>query len=88
MSSAKTHRRQLKLAAINRSTRTATRSRVVKARAAVASAPTTPETDAEVRLAIKALDMAATKRVIHPNNAARRKSRLVAALNKAKTAAK
>jgi small subunit ribosomal protein S20 len=33
------------------------------------------------RLAQKALDKAAERRVIHPNNAARRKSRLMAHLN-------
>ena len=36
--------------------------------------------------AISALDRAAGKGVIHPNNAARRKSRLMKALNKAKAA--
>jgi small subunit ribosomal protein S20 len=40
-----------------------------------------------VQQAIKALDKAAQKGVIHANNAARRKSRLVKALNKAKAAA-
>lgn len=33
--------------------------------------------DEDVRLAVKRLDMAAAKRVIHPNQAARRKSRLM-----------
>ena len=32
--------------------------------------------------AIKALDKAAAKGIIHPNNAARRKSRLMARLNR------
>ncbi len=41
----------------------------------------------EIVKAISALDRAAGKGVIHPNNAARRKSRLMKALNKA-TAAK
>jgi small subunit ribosomal protein S20 len=36
--------------------------------------------------AISSLDRAATKGVIHPNNAARRKSRLMKALNKAQAA--
>jgi small subunit ribosomal protein S20 len=35
------------------------------------------------RLAAKALDKAAQRRVIHPNNAARRKSRLMKRLNSA-----
>lgn len=38
-----------------------------------------------VKAAIRSLDMAAEKRIIHPNNAARRKSRLMKKLNQAKT---
>jgi small subunit ribosomal protein S20 len=37
--------------------------------------------DEDVRLAIKRLDKAAAKGVIHPNQAARRKSRLMHAVN-------
>lgn len=37
--------------------------------------------DDAVRLAMKRLDKAANKGVIHPNQAARRKSRLMAAVN-------
>jgi len=50
----------------------------------VKSALTTAGTDAndeQVRLAIKRLDKAAAKGVIHPNQAARRKSRLVKSVN-------
>jgi small subunit ribosomal protein S20 len=39
--------------------------------------------DAEVKTAISALDKAAEKGAIHPRNAARRKSRLMKAKNKA-----
>ena len=42
---------------------------------------------ATIQQAVKALDKAAQKRVIHPNNAARRKSRLMKALNKAQASA-
>ncbi len=38
---------------------------------------------AQVQEAIRALDRAAAKGVIHPNNAARRKSRLMTQLNRA-----
>ncbi len=41
-----------------------------------------------VGTAIRSLDKAAQKGVIHPNNAARRKSRLVKKLNKALTESK
>ena len=43
----------------------------------------TPEGDAALRLAMKRLDKAAAKGVIHPNAAARRKSRLMSKLNSA-----
>ncbi len=45
------------------------------------------ETLESVRLACSELDKAASKGVIHKNNAARRKSRLMAKLNKANAAA-
>jgi small subunit ribosomal protein S20 len=66
--------------------RTSTRTRVKKARALIA-AKKGPETGQAVQAAISALDKAAEKGIIHKNQAARRKSRLMAALNKAKAAA-
>jgi small subunit ribosomal protein S20 len=59
------------------------RSRVRKAREAIAGAAKAPETAAALREAVVALDKAASKGVIHRNNAARRKSRLMQRLNKA-----
>ena len=44
----------------------------------------TPENAEALRLAVKRLDMAAAKRIIHPKQAARKKSRLMRALNAAK----
>ena len=46
------------------------------------------EADKVIRKATKALDKAAQKGIIHPNNAARRKSRLVKKYNQAVAAAK
>jgi small subunit ribosomal protein S20 len=46
------------------------------------------EADKVISKATKALDKAAQKGIIHPNNAARRKSRLVKKYNKAVAAAK
>ncbi len=68
----------------NRFFRGAARKAVSKARVAIESGET-PEAREAVILAVKALDKAAEKGVIHKNNAARRKSRLMkrlAALNK------
>lgn len=55
--------------------RTFSRNRVAKARTAINDK--SDDSPAAVLDAIKALDKAAGKGVIHPNNAARRKSRLV-----------
>jgi len=64
----------------NRNVRTATRTFVRKAEAAVATQdPTNAEQD--VRRAVKALDQARQKGILHKNNAARKKSRLMAKLN-------
>lgn len=60
----------------NKITRTHTRSAVRAAREA-----TPEEAKAATMAAISALDVAARKGVIHPNNAARRKSRLMKKLN-------
>lgn len=60
--------------------RTSTRTHLKKARALVTAGKVT-DAAAAVQTAIRALDKAAEKGVIHKNNAARRKSRLMKALN-------
>jgi small subunit ribosomal protein S20 len=56
----------------------------LKTRVKTANASVGTEQNAEdVRLAVKRLDKAATKGIIHPNQAARRKSRLMKAANTA-----
>lgn len=52
-----------------------------KANAAVAD--NTADKEAAVRLAVKKIDQAASKGLLHKNNAARKKSALVSKLNKA-----
>jgi small subunit ribosomal protein S20 len=70
----------------NRAVRSAVRTYISHAREAVASGEGSegegpvPEV---VKRAIQALDRAAKKGVLHPNNAARRKSRLMKRLNAA-----
>ncbi len=61
--------------------RTTSRTLVRKARTLINAGATTG-TEEALRLAIRALDKAAEKGVIHKNNAARRKSRLMKAMNK------
>lgn len=84
-SSEKRNRQAPKRAARNRVLRSGARTAVKRARTAVESSDTM---SAEaVQAAISVLDRAAQKGIIHKNNAARRKSRLVKALNKLNSAA-
>jgi len=67
----------------NKSVRSVTKTRVRKAESSVATGAA--EADGDVRIAISSLDKAAASGIIHPNAAARKKSRLVKKLNKAAT---
>ncbi len=62
------------------------RARTLVAKAKTAIETGSESTEQEVLLAISALDKAAIKGIIHKNNAARRKSRLMQKLNAVKTA--
>jgi small subunit ribosomal protein S20 len=70
----------------NRSIRGATRTQIRKALPLIA-ANRLDEAQGAVRQAVSALDRAAEKGVIHPNNAARHKSRLMLKYNSAVSAA-
>ena len=67
----------------NRRIRASTRTQVKKANETIMSNQLEGSVEATVE-AIKALDKAVTKGVIHRNNAARRKSRLMSNLNRIK----
>ena len=66
----------------NRSIKSIVKTQITKARQAITTDSVNAE-DAQdaVRAAVSELDRAAKKGVIHPNNAARRKSRLMKQLN-------
>ena len=66
----------------NKAQRSALRTFVKKARLAILGGAPPEERDAALRLAVKKLDQAADKHLIHPNKAARTKSRLMKLLNK------
>lgn len=83
MPAQKAHRKSVKRYARNLGVRRATRTAIVKARRAMAAGD--PESEAEVRRAMRQLDIAARKGVLHKNNASRRKARLAAALNRTST---
>jgi small subunit ribosomal protein S20 len=74
---AKRHEKQEKRHQRSRSVRSAVRTYITKARVAINAAPEGDTTEEAILKAISELDRAARKGVIHPNNAARRKSRLV-----------
>ncbi len=78
---AKVVRRQLARRIRNRYFRTTARTLVTKARAAIANGDQ-EAADTAVAAATRQLDTAAGKGTIHRNNAARRKSRLMAAYAK------
>ena len=78
MPAEKTARKMEKRRLRNRQIRSATRTMVGKAGDALRS---DDEADTAVGAAIKALDSAVTKGILHKNNAARKKSRLMAKLN-------
>ena len=85
MPSAKSMRTQQRRAERNKATRTQSRTRVGVARDAISDDPSDQKVDKALTDAFSALDRAASKGVIHPNNASRRKSRLAKSLNKARS---
>jgi len=68
-----------KATARNRATKSEVRTRLKTASETIGTA----DNAEALRLAVKRLDMAAAKRVIHPNQAARKKSRLMKKINAA-----
>lgn len=80
MPSEKAHRVSERKRIRNRMVRKSTRTSLANARAELSSG-SAEEAAAAVAKALAALDRAATKGVLHPNNAARRKSRLRRRLN-------
>lgn len=81
-SAAKAHRQSVKRRIRNRAIKSATKTAVKNAGLAIAGGEV-ESARLSVRSAIVALDRAAAKGVIHPNNAARRKSRLLLKYNAA-----
>jgi len=70
----------------NRSTRSEVKTLITKARAGLRSGSSAAEKTESTVEAIRALDRAAAKRILHRNNAARRKSRLARRLAKVSAA--
>jgi len=81
-SALKAHRQSLKRRARNRIVKGHVRGAIKRTRAAIAAGDLTAA-QTLLREAVSHLDRAAKKGVLHPNNAARRKSRLMKLLNRA-----
>jgi len=79
-SAAKAHRQAKKRTLRNRAVKSYTKTMVKKAELAIASGDVKAAQEAVVE-AVSALDRAAKKGVLHSNNVARRKSRLMRKLN-------
>jgi small subunit ribosomal protein S20 len=80
-SAEKRNRQRIRRTERNRSVKGAVRTLLKKARAAL-SAPVVKDSASAVAAAIKAVDRAASKGVVHPKTAARAKSRLAKAAHK------
>ena len=80
-SAAKRMRQEQKRRLHNRSIKSLVRTQVTKARQTISGNASVEDAQEAVRLAASELDRAAKKGVIHRNNAARRKSRLMKQLN-------
>ncbi len=78
----KRHRTSLERNLRNQSAKNRARTEVTKVRRSV-QAGNLDTASEQIRVAMSALDKAAAKGIIHPNNAARRKSRLMKALAQA-----
>ena len=86
LSANKRIRQSVKRNARNRARKGAVRNQVKKLNAVLATA-NVASAETELRTAVKLLDRVATKRAIHPNTAARRKSKLAKKINALKAKA-
>jgi len=83
MPSSKSHRNQLNKYKVNLSVKTAIKSSITKLKESIES-DNAEETEKLYKETSKVLDRAAKKKVIHKNNASRKKSRLQQLINKKK----
>ena len=82
MPSTKTHRNQLNKYKVNLSDKTAIKSSITKLRERIQKDDNSEEVNKLFKETSKVLDRAAKKKVIHKNNASRKKSRLQKLINK------
>ena len=82
MPSTKTHRNQLNKYKVNLSVKTAIKSSITKLRESIQKDDNSEEVNKLFKETSKVLDRAAKKKVIHKNNASRKKSRIQKLINK------
>ena len=82
MPSTKTHRNQLNKYKVNLSVKTAIKSSITKLRESIQKDDNSEEVNKLFKETSKVLNRAAKKKVIHKNNASRKKSRLQKLINK------
>ncbi len=82
MPSTKTHRNQLNKYKVNLSVKTAIKSSITKLRESIQKDDNSEEVNKLFKETSKVLDRAAKKKIIHKNNASRKKSRLQKLINK------
>ena len=82
MPSTKTHRNHLNKYKVNLSVKTAIKSSITKLRESIQKDDNSEEVNKLFKETSKVLDRAAKKKVIHKNNASRKKSRLQKLINK------
>jgi len=84
MPSLKTHRGQLNKYKVNLSIKTAVKSTIIRLRDSISNKQSSEEIEKLLIETSTILDRAAKKKVIHKNNASRKKSRLQKLVNKSK----
>jgi small subunit ribosomal protein S20 len=84
MPSSKSHKSQLNKYNVNLSIKTAIKSSITRLKNSVSAKDSSEETEKLLREVSRVLDRAAKKKVLHKNNASRKKSRLQQLVNKSK----
>ncbi len=84
MPSSKSHKSQINKYNVNLSIKTAIKSSITRLKNSVSAKDSSEETEKLLREVSRVLDRAAKKKVLHKNNASRKKSRLQQLVNKSK----
>lgn len=84
MPSSKSHKSQINKYNVNLSIKTAIKSSITRLKNSISAKESSEETEKLLREVSRVLDRAAKKKILHKNNASRKKSRLQKLVNKSK----